>query len=152
MMSTTSQYAVRALALLSREGAGATLLGRELAEASGIPANYLSKVLWQLRNAGLVSATRGSGGGYRLEKPPEQIRLLDVAEVFDHVRARRSCLMGSGECNESQPCAAHGAWKRVRDAYLEFLEVTTLATVSGTATTALAHLPLESANKEADPS
>ncbi len=148
-MSTTSQYAVRALALLSREGAGGTLLGREMAEASGIPANYLSKVLWQLRNAGLVSATRGARGGYRLEKPPDQIRLIDVAEVFDHVRARPSCLMGPGECKEAQHCAAHRAWKRVRDVYFEFLEVTTLATVSDVATTELIRQSLKSARKEA---
>ena len=131
MMSTTSQYALRALACLSRQPDGAVVLGRDLARESDIPANYLSKLLWQLRNAGLVSATRGAKGGYRLARPAGGVRLIDVVEVFDPVRARPECLMGQGECNESNACAAHHAWKRVRDVYLEFLEQTTLEKIAG---------------------
>ena len=131
MMSTTSQYALRALARLSREPGGAAVLGRDLARESQIPANYLSKLLWQLRNAGLVKATRGAKGGYRLARPADEVRLIDVVEVFDQVRVRPACLMGQGECNERNACAAHYAWKRVRDVYLEFLEKTSLAKIAG---------------------
>ncbi|MCB9383515.1 MAG: Rrf2 family transcriptional regulator [Bryobacterales bacterium] len=131
MMSTTSQYALRALARLSREPSGAAVLGRDLARESDIPANYLSKLLWQLRNAGLVQATRGARGGYRLARPADQVRLIDVVEVFDPVHARPACLMGRGECNERDACAAHHAWKGVRDVYLEFLEKTPLAKIAG---------------------
>lgn len=131
MMSTTSQYALRALARLSQEPEGIPLLGHELARDSDIPANYLSKLMWQLRNAGFVSATRGTKGGYKLERPAERIRLIDVVEVFDPVRIRPTCLMGQGECNDRHACAAHYAWKRVRGVYLEFLENTTLAAIAG---------------------
>jgi len=130
MMSTTSQYALRALARLSREPEGEAVLGRDLARESDIPANYLSKLLWQLRNAGLVRATRGAKGGYRLARPADRVRLIDVVEVFDAVRARPECLMGQGECNERQACAAHHAWKGVRDVYLQFLENTTLDNIA----------------------
>jgi Rrf2 family protein len=133
MMSTTSQYALRALARLSHLPAGATLLGRDLAEESGIPANYLSKLLWQLGNAGLVSATRGAKGGYKLGRPAEGIRLVDVVEVFDPVRARTVCLIGPGECNERNACSAHHLWKQVCGRYLDFLQGTTLADISGVA-------------------
>ena len=134
-MSTTSQYALRALSQLSRERKGATVLGRNLAEASGIPANYLSKLLWQLRNAGIVSATRGANGGYRLERSADQVRLIDVVEVFDRVRTQPPCLVGRGEtCCERRPCSVHQAWKAVRDAYIDFLEATTVADLSGTDT------------------
>ena len=82
-------------------------------------------------NAGFVSATRGTKGGYKLERPAERIRLIDVVEVFDPVRIRPACLMGQGECNDRHACAAHYAWKRVRGVYLEFLENTTLAAIAG---------------------
>ena len=132
MMSTTSQYALRALSQLSLEAEGSTVLGRDLAQASDIPANYLSKLLWQLRGAGLVSATRGSKGGYRLEKPADQIRLVDVIEVFDRVRDQPLCLIGRGEaCSEQRSCAIHQSWKKVRDGYLDFLRATTLADLTG---------------------
>ncbi len=131
MMSTTSQYALRALARLSRAPDGAAVVGRELAEQSAVPANYLSKLLWQLRKAGLIRATRGAKGGYQLAQPADSVHLIDVVEVFDPVRVRPACLMGQGECDELHACAAHQAWKRVRDVYLAFLENTTLAGISG---------------------
>ncbi len=143
MMSTTSQYALRALARLSREPHGAPLLGRDLARESDIPANYLAKLLWQLGKAGLVSGARGSRGGYKLERPAERIRLIDVVEVFDPVRGRPACLMGRGECDERNACGAHHRWKRVRDVYLEFLEETTLATIAEPAQSLAAFPPAD---------
>jgi Rrf2 family iron-sulfur cluster assembly transcriptional regulator len=81
MLSTTSQYALRALAHLAAQS-GKALLGRDLAESVAIPANYLSKVLLTLRNAGLVTTARGSGGGYRLGKPADEIYMVELPFLF----------------------------------------------------------------------
>src|SRR5690349_4716071 len=64
MLSTTSEYALRALTRLAAAPDGESMLGRDLAEQAGIPANYLSKIMWTLGNAGLIDATRGNHGGY----------------------------------------------------------------------------------------
>jgi len=72
MFSTTTKYAVKALVHLARAPAGASILGRELAQRTCIPLHYLSKIMLVLRNAGLVDTTRGLGGGYRLSKPADQ--------------------------------------------------------------------------------
>ena len=130
MLSTTSQYALRALVRLAAEPDGAAVLGRDLAKECDIPANYLSKLLWQLRNAGLVSTARGSGGGYKLERPAREIRLMDVVEVFEGLRNRPTCLLGKGECSDADACSAHHAWKKVRKTYLEFLDANTLADIA----------------------
>lgn len=130
MISTTTQYALRALAKLSDLDPGTAMLGRDLAKEANIPANYLSKILLTLRNAGLLTTARGSGGGYRLAKPPEEIHLIDVVEVFDAPRARPSCLLGEAECSDEDACSAHHAWKEVRQTYIDFLESTTLARIS----------------------
>ena len=137
MLSTTSQHALRALIRLAGEPGGAAVLGRDVAKECAIPANYLAKLLLQLRNAGLVSTTRGSGGGYRLERRPEQIHLIDIVEVFDAPRTRPGCLLGSAECSDQNPCTAHHAWKVVRKTYLDFLDSNTLADISGASTTAV---------------
>jgi len=130
MISTTAQYALRALAKLADLDPGTSMLGRELAKEATIPANYLSKILLALRNAGLLATSRGSGGGYRLAKGPEQIHLIDVVEVFDAPGAKPACLLGEGECTDDDACSAHHAWKEVRAAYIRFLESTTLADIS----------------------
>lgn len=131
MLSTTSEYALRALTHLARLPRGGSMLGRELAEQAEIPANYLSKVLLALRNAGLVATARGSGGGYWLLRPPDAIHLLDVVELFEGPVTRPTCVLRSHRpCDEKNSCAAHEQWKNVRAAYAQFLEATTLAEIS----------------------
>jgi len=130
MLSTTSQYALRALARIAAEPDSAAVLGRDLARECEIPGNYLSKLLWQLKNLGLLKTTRGSGGGYSLSRPAARIRLIDIVEVFDALRTQPTCLLGQGECSDRDACAAHDSWKVVRKTYLDFLDSTTLADIS----------------------
>ena len=132
MLSITSQYALRALSHLARQS-GEAVLGRDLARSVEIPANYLSKVLLTLRNAGLVDTTRGSGGGYRLGRSANDIHLMDVVELFEEVsRAKPSCFLGrSRPCSETRPCGAHSSWKGVQAAYLGFLVSTPLSAIAG---------------------
>ena len=77
MFSTTCEYALRALVALARMPEGTAILGRDLAQQAEIPANYLSKILLALRNAGVLTTARGTGGGYRLRKSPGDIRLVE---------------------------------------------------------------------------
>lgn len=131
MLSTTCEYALRALTRLACQPPDRAVLGRDLAASAGIPANYLSKIMLALRNAGLVITTRGTGGGYRLSKPAVQIRLMEIAELFDGAKARPACLLDSGkECSDADACSAHTAWRDVRASYIRFLESTTLASIS----------------------
>jgi len=131
MIGTTTEHALRALVHMARLPWGTTILGRELAERAMIPANYLSKILLILRNAGYVEATRGHGGGYRLLQSPDEIRLIDVVELFEGIRSRPGCLLGEKhDCSEATPCSAHTAWKEVRGAYLNFLESNTVADIA----------------------
>lgn len=131
MLSTTSEYALRALVYLAAKPKGTAVLGRELAEACGIPANYLSKILLTLRNARLLDAVRGSGGGYSLHRDARRIHLAEVVELFEGSRARPECFLGHHKkCSDSNPCTAHQAWREVRRAYIRLLESTTLAEIS----------------------
>jgi Rrf2 family protein len=132
MFSTTCEYALRALVGLARVPSGDAILGRDLARSAQIPANYLSKILLTLRNAAILTTARGTGGGYRLRKPPETIRLLDIVELFDGARAKPACLLGGKHCSDEDPCPAHESWREIRTAYVEFLETTTLASIAKT--------------------
>lgn len=107
MLSTTSDHALRALTHLARLPEAASILGRDLASQAGIPANYLSKILWTLGNAGIIDATRGSGGGYRLKRCASEIRLFEIVELFDRDRARITCFLGGGK--EAPGSAGGGA-------------------------------------------
>lgn len=133
MISTTSEYALRALTYMASLPPGTTILSRDLARTAQVPRNYLSKVLLTLRNAGMLESTRGAGGGYRLKKGPDQIYLIDVIELFEGSKAKPTCLLNNRKCSDDTPCNAHRVWRELTMAYTGFLVSTTLASIAGIA-------------------
>lgn len=132
MFSTTTKYAVKALVHLARAPARASILGRELAQRAGIPLHYLSKIMLVLRNAGLVDTTRGLGGGYRLSRPADQILLEEAVKLFEGDSNEPGCLLAERpKCSDRAPCSAHGAWKGLCRAYIDFLGSTTIEDIAG---------------------
>ena len=135
LFSVTTEHALRAMVQLARLPSGESVLGRDLAVASSIPGNYLSKLLVTLRNAGLVQTTRGQGGGYRIGKAPEEIRLIDIADLFEAEGCAPGCLLGEAhECRDDLACPAHERWKNVVEVFADFLRTTTLADIGGVGT------------------
>ena len=131
MITTTSEYALRALVKLAQTSSRGFIGGRELSEALNIPSNYLSKVMLTLRNAGIVEATRGFGGGYRLQKAAGKIPLVDVVELFEGVSTRPHCFLGEKSvCSDDDPCPAHAHFRGVRKAYIRYLEKTTIGAMA----------------------
>lgn len=59
----------------------------EIADKYGASPHHLAKVLVRLRRAGLVSAARGSGGGYRFSGDAKRVTLLDVIALFERIGA-----------------------------------------------------------------
>lgn len=132
MLSATSQYALRALAQLATLQPGESVLGRDLAKKTGIPQNYLSKILVTLGGAGIISASRGTGGGYQLACRPEETPLASVVVLFDRNFVKPVCLLGYDQvCSDETACPAHQAWRSTKTHILEFLESTTLADIAG---------------------
>ncbi|MBI4906580.1 MAG: Rrf2 family transcriptional regulator [Acidobacteria bacterium] len=127
MLTATSEHALRALVELATLPAGGPLLGWELARRADVPANYLSKILWALGNAGIVDASRGIKGGYRLRRKPEDIHLIDVVDVIDGRTSNTRCLLsGARGCSEANPCVAHESCREARTAVRSFLANTTI--------------------------
>ncbi|RIK85527.1 MAG: transcriptional regulator [Planctomycetota bacterium] len=92
MLSAKSQYAALAMLQLAQEHvAGEPVQVRRIAERHGIPATFLVQILHELRRAGLVTSTRGASGGYRLSKPPAEITLADVVDVFESAEEPATC-------------------------------------------------------------
>lgn len=131
MFSTTTEYALRALAILAQLPENEAILGRDLAKQADIPANYLSKLLWTLGGAGVIEATRGSKGGYRMYRNPKEVFLAEIVELFDKGRANPHCLLAGRElCSDENPCSAHHAWRDARAAYVAFLQTTTITDIA----------------------
>lgn len=82
-LSTKGRYAMVALVDLAiAKGEDLTSLA-EISKRQDISLPYLEQLFVRLRRAGLVESVRGPGGGYRLARTPETIRIADVLEAVD---------------------------------------------------------------------
>jgi len=132
IFSASATHALRALAhLAANEGDEATL-GRDLASKVQVPSHYLAKILATLARAGVLTASRGVRGGYRLARRADEIALIEIVEPFEGKRVRPGCLLlPDRPCRDDGACSAHAAWGEMKAAYLNFLEKTTLADIQG---------------------
>lgn len=82
-LSTKGRYAMIALTDLALEGQKSLVILSGIAERQGISVAYLEQLFVKLRRAGIVDSVRGPGGGYRLAKAPERIRISDILAAVD---------------------------------------------------------------------
>ena len=117
MVTKTTKYALRILGYLV-DHPGRRVQGQEIAAATGIPANYLSKILSRLRKRGYVDGRKGWGGGFLLCDKAFSAPLADVLDVFKGTMAvDRRCIFELRDCDARHPCPLHNHWERVRDEY-----------------------------------
>ena len=90
MLSQTTEYALRAMSCLAYMP-DELVSTAQLAEVTHVPMNYLAKVLQLLAKADLISGRRGVGGGYRLNRPVNEITMLDVINSIDPIERIGSC-------------------------------------------------------------
>lgn len=78
------EYACRVLTSLANHY-GRPRLARieDLAKDEVVPANYLVRILNDLREAGVLESKRGTHGGYTLARRPEDITLRDIAAAIE---------------------------------------------------------------------
>jgi FeS assembly SUF system regulator len=103
----------------------------ELAERTHLSGPTVSKVLKELQRAHLVSSARGSHGGYRLARPPEQISAAQILDVFEGPIAITECSGAQSRCGIAQTCGVGTAWQRVNAAIRRALEEVTLRQLAG---------------------
>jgi FeS assembly SUF system regulator len=99
----------------------------ELADASGLEAPTVAKVLKPLAQAGLVEGFRGAGGGYRLLRAPAAISLAEIVEAMEGPLGMTECSLHAGNCGIEQSCGVRANWRRINDVVARALRGVTLA-------------------------
>ena len=129
MLSKTQEYALRAAVFLGRGYGQGPLRTSELAKSSGIPRNYLSKILHQMVRQGLVASERGRQGGVALSRDPENVMLGEIISPFAPATEPKRCVLGRPECSDEFPCGAHESWKVIKQQTEAFFGTTSIADV-----------------------
>ena len=128
-ISTRSEYGIRVLLALARAEDGKPLSLASVARSERLPHAYLEQLVADLRRAGLVTATRGQAGGYRLARPPAEISLATAIRTLDGPLLEMPCagVVSAEQCDRREPCSVHDAYARLFASIDATLGATTLA-------------------------
>lgn len=128
-LSTRGRYAVRAMIDLAQCSTDNPVSRQDIAQRQDISIHYLEQLLVRLRRAGLVESVRGPGGGYRLVRRPDRIRVSEIILVVEGPIALAPCLDDAKQpvCPRMPRCAAHRLWRSITEQIVEALGAVTLA-------------------------
>jgi Rrf2 family protein len=129
LISSKSEYGLRALIDIAQNGPGRPVARIGISQRQNIPLPYLTQVLRELVNGGLLKSNRGPAGGYQLGRPAADISLLDVVTLLQGPVSPSNCA-GSREsdevCDRFSTCGLAGVWSELKTANEDVLGHTSL--------------------------
>jgi Rrf2 family cysteine metabolism transcriptional repressor len=131
-LSTRAEYGIRVLVALAHAVGDRPTSLAGIAKADKLPHAYIEQLVGALRRAGLVTATRGHSGGYRLARPAEEIRLVDAVRALDGPIVEMPCAGPNDleSCDRPQDCSVHEVFERLHSSLSGMFGATTLAEVA----------------------
>jgi len=132
-LTSTADYAIRAMIHLACRPDGTVCLKNEIAAACKVPPSFLAKILRRLVQADLLSSTRGAKGGFRLARPPEEISLLEVVRAIEGPLAVAPCTACPCDCPWCGACPADSVWQQAQHAVEQVLSASSLAQLADSA-------------------
>lgn len=131
-LSSLADYAVVLMAAAARHCGGAARLNATmLSGETGVPLPTAQKLVSRLSAAGLLESARGTGGGFRLSRPPSAISLADIVEAVEGPIAMTTCVdEDRDDCALDGHCAVKPHWAVVNEAVRGALAAVSLAKLS----------------------
>ena len=114
-ISTKGRYGLRILIDLATHDPEKPRMLKDIAESQQISEKYISRLVIDLRRAGLIRSVRGVKGGFHLAKLPEEITLLKVLETMEGPLSVVECVKSPEKCKRQMLCPARGIWKKLND-------------------------------------
>ncbi len=128
IVSTKGRYALRVMVYLAEKEPGVYVPLKEIAECEEISQKYLEAIMTTLSKAGFVDAVHGKGGGYRLNRKPEEYSIGSILVLTEGSLASVSCTeQGAAACSRTTCCATLPMWERLDKLISDFFENITLA-------------------------
>ena len=127
IVSTKGRYALRVMVHFAQRGNEGYIPLKEIAESEGISQKYLETIMSTLSKAGFVDAVHGKGGGYRLNRSPEEYTVGSILKLTEGSLAAVSCTtQGPAACSRATCCQTKPMWEKLDTMIDEFFEGITL--------------------------
>ena len=128
IVSTKGRYALRVMVHFAQRGGEEYVPLKEIAESEGISQKYLESIMTTLSKAGFVDAVHGKGGGYRLNRKPEEYTIGSILRLTEDSLAPVSCLeSGANACPRAAECRTLPLWQGLNKVISDYLDNITVA-------------------------
>ena len=128
LVSTKGRYALRVMLELAQFGGEGYLPLTEIAERQDISVKYRERRIAVLSKAGLVDGVRGKGGGYRLNRKPDEYSVGEILKLTEGSLAPVACLdCKPNKCERSESCKTLPMWEKLDEIICDYLNSVTLA-------------------------
>ena len=127
-LTAKGRYAVTAMLDLALYGDQGPISLADISGRQDISLSYLEQLFAKLRRRELVRSIRGPGGGYRLNRPGEEIFVAEIIDAVDERVDATGC-SGNSDCQDGHTCLTHHLWSDLSDQIHHFLSDISLASL-----------------------
>ncbi|MFY9675774.1 MAG: Rrf2 family transcriptional regulator [Terriglobales bacterium] len=126
-ITRAADYAVRVMIYMTTLPPNTRIAVADIALGIQAPESFVSKILQQLLQRGMVTSHRGAGGGFELAVDTNAVSLLDVVEMIEGPLQINLCLKGEASCDRRSWCGAHPIWGEAQAAMKNVLASASIA-------------------------
>lgn len=128
MISTKGRYALRVMIDLAEQQKAEYIPLKEIAKRQDISQKYLESIMTILSKNNFIEALHGKGGGYRLNRQPEDYRVGDILRLIEGTLAPVACLeYGAKPCDQALECRTLPMWQKLNIMINDYLDSVTIA-------------------------
>ena len=125
-LSAKTRYGLRACHILGRAYPDNTVSATALESQIAVSGKYIEQIMRMLSKRNIVSASRGSNGGYYLARSPKEITVGDIVRTLEDDMEIVECVKADGKC---KCCPSSKVWKKLYDGINEILDSMSLEQV-----------------------
>ncbi|MBP3742974.1 MAG: RrF2 family transcriptional regulator [Treponema sp.] len=128
IVSTRGRYALRVMIDLAEQNADTYVPLKDIVQRQNISQKYVEAIMTLLSKNGFVTALHGKGGGYKLNRKPEEYKIGEILRLTEGTLAPVACLEAGAEpCERAPNCRTLPLWKELDNRVSGFLDSVTLA-------------------------
>lgn len=128
LVSTRGRYAIRVMIDLAEHMNGKYIPMKEIADRQDVSLKYMTKIMQALTKSGMLDGQHGKGGGYKLNRDPEEYRVGDILRLTEGTLAPVACIDETDcKCDRSFECRTRPMWNELDNLISEYLDGITIA-------------------------
>ncbi|MCH5203477.1 MAG: Rrf2 family transcriptional regulator [Oscillospiraceae bacterium] len=129
LVTTRGRYALMVLIDLAEHNNGNYIPMKEIAKRQDISHKYLEQIMPILMKDKIIDGASGKGGGYRLNRPPEEYIVGEILSLTEGSLAPVACLAecNSEKCDRTDSCRTHPMWEKYNEMTMEYFNSITIA-------------------------